>query len=268
MPLTSIRRSLQSVRVSSLSLLISSVADNAISLGSPENGYMRTFQWIACVGLFPLIACADDSSYEWVLEKYNSKQESAIVSSAVGQIDGEQFLAIITRHDLGERLTVFRRDSTRYVGIAQTKYMNGFPSYVSTVAVADDSLILESGYCHHGCYDYRYRFKNIDKAIRLVGVDSQNETLSCNYYGTNAPPQCEEYITRSGNSYNLLASTTICWLETVPLSKKVFRSYQPRGEQRKIALQQITLLSLEGFDLDNVSLPKSCNIDFKKGPRK
>lgn len=229
---------------------------------------MRIFQWIACIGLFPLIACADDSLYEWVLEKYNSKEESAIVSSAVGQIDGKQFLAVITRHDLGELLTVFRRDSTRYVGIAQAKYMNGFPSYVSTVAVADDSLILKSGYCHHGCYDYRYRFKNIDQAFRLVGVDAQNETLSCYYYGTNAPSQCEEYITRSGSSYNLLASTTICWLETVPLSRKAPKSYQPRGEQRKAASQQITLPSLEGFDFDNVSLPKSCDINFKKLPRK
>lgn len=222
---------------------------------------MRVSRWIACIGFSPLIVYANDSSYERVLEKYDQNEKAAVVSSAIGQIDGNQFLAVITRHDSGELLTVFRQDSTHYVGVAQTKYMNGFPSYASTVTVADNSLVLESGYCHHGCYDHRYRFKNIDQAFRLVGVDSQHETLSCYYY---THPQCEEYIARSGNSYNLLASTTICWLETIPLSMKEPKSYQPRGKQRKMALQRIKLLSLEEFDLDNVSLPESCEIDFKK----
>lgn len=224
---------------------------------------MRALRWMVCIGLLPAVAYAKDTSYEWVLEKYDSKEESVIVSSAVGQIDGKQFLAVITRQDLGALLTVFRRDSARYVGIAQTKYMNGFPSHISTVAVANNSLFLKTGDCHHGCYHDRYQFKNIDQLFRLVGVEFQKNTLSCYYYGTNAPPQCEKYDVRSGNSYNLLASTSICWLETIQSTRKVPKSYQPRGEQRKMILPQITLPSLDGLDLDNLSLPK-CDIDFKK----
>ena len=70
--------------------------------------------------------------------------------------------------------------------------------------------------------------QNIDQLFRLVEWESQRDTLSCYYYRkTNAPPQCEKYEVRSGNSYNLLASTSICWLETIQVSKSA-KSYQPR----------------------------------------
>lgn len=85
-----------------------------------------------------------------------------------GLIDGDRVVAVITKDDVGELLTVFRQRATRYVGITQTKYMDGFPSYVSTVAVTDNSLFLEEGSCHHGCYDIRYQFKNLGGLFKLV----------------------------------------------------------------------------------------------------
>jgi hypothetical protein len=232
---------------------------------------MKALLWVVlvCIGLLPVVSYADDNSYDRILKQLEAKDGSEIATSAAGPIDGEQYLAVISRHELGELLTVFKRASTRYIGVAQTKYLPSF----STVAVAKNSIFLETGFCHHGCSDDRYQFKNIDQMLRLVGVESQGDTNSCYYDEKNAPSDCEKYEVRSGASYNLLASTTICWLETTyvadeqqtrPVPPNVPKSYQPRGIQHRMALQRISLPSLNGFDSNNLSIPKSCYFDFKK----
>lgn len=227
---------------------------------------MSASQLALLIGLLPAVAYAGHKSYEWVLEKYQSKEESAIVSSGAGSIDGDRVLAVITRDDAGELLTVFRQEATRYVGIAQTKYMDGFPSYVSTVAVTDNSLFLGAGNCHHGCYDRRYQFKNLGGQFKLVGFEWQGDTW-CSYFDEkNAPPDCNNSV-RSGNSYNLLSSQTICWLEIQPESsvpRKPPKHFQPRGVRHEMRFSTIALPQLDGFDLDKFSSPQSCYFDYKR----
>lgn len=229
---------------------------------------MSAFQWLILMGsgLLQAVAYAGDMSYEWVLEKYQAQEESAILSSGAGTIDGDRILAVITRDDMGELLTVFKQEATRYVGIAQTKSTDGFPSYVSTVVVTDNSLFLKAGNCHHGCFERRYQFKNLGGQFKLVGFEWQGDTL-CTYYDEkNAPPDCNSSV-RSGNSYNLLSSKTICWFEIQPASsgpRKTPKPFQPRGVQHEMRFSPIALPQLDGFDLDKFSSPRSCYFDYKR----
>ena len=81
---------------------------------------MKAPLWIVavCFYLLPTISSAGDDSYEWVLKQYDTKNDS-VMSSEEGQLDGDQFLAIIAKREMGPLLAVFRRGSTRYVGVGQ-----------------------------------------------------------------------------------------------------------------------------------------------------
>ena len=104
---------------------------------------MKAPLWIVavCFYLLPTISSAGDDSYEWVLKQYDTKNDS-VMSSEEGQLDGDQFLAIIAKREMGPLLAVFRRGSTRYVGVGQMDLPDSPPS-LSTVAIAKNS-------CRHG----------------------------------------------------------------------------------------------------------------------
>jgi hypothetical protein len=227
---------------------------------------MKSPLWIVavCFYLLPVISSADGDSYKWVLKQYDAKDDS-VLNSEEGQMGGEHFLAVIVKREIGLLLAVFRRDSIRYVGIGQMDLPDS-PPFLSTVEIAKNSIFVETSFCHHGCTDTRYQFKKFDSLLRLVGIESQNETW-CSYYDEkNAPPDCNNSV-RSGNSYNLLSSTTICWSEIEPEGKapsKLPRQYQPRGVQHKLTFSKVELPLLDGFNLDKFTLPKSCYFDYKK----
>lgn len=227
---------------------------------------MRAPLWIVavCFCLLPAISSAGSDSYEWVLKQYVAKDDS-VQNSVEGQMDGEHFLAVIAKGETGLLLAVFRRDSMQYVGVGQIDLPDSPPS-LTTVAIAKNSIFVETSFCHHGCTDTRYQFKKVDSLPRLVGIESQNETW-CSYYDEkNAPPDCNNSV-RSGNSYNFLSSTTICWSEIEPEGKapsKRPKQYQPRGVQHGMTFSKVELPLLDGFNLDKFSLPQSCYFDYKK----
>lgn len=213
---------------------------------------------------------ADEKTYKWVLKQYEAQDGSIIDSQTVGLINNAPYLAIIAKQDADSAetawfLAVFKQSQTKYEGIALAHLPNiGLSPY--SVEIKKNSLFLTSGNCHHGCYDDRYQFKNIEQQLKLVGVESQGQTW-CSYYDEkNAPTDCN-YSVRSGNSYNLLSSTTICWSEIEPEGKPPSnpqKQYQPRGVQHKMTFTKIDLPLLDGFNLDKFSLPKSCYFDSNK----
>ena len=227
---------------------------------------MKAPLWIVavCFYLLPTISSAGDDSYEWVLKQYDTKDDS-VMSSEEGQLDGDQFLAIIANREMGPLLAVFRRDSMQYVGVGQIDLPDSPPS-LSTVAIAKNSIFVETSFCHHGCTDTRYQFKIIGQQFKLVGVESQNST-HCSYFDQkNAPAECDCSV-ESGNSYNLLSATTICWADIDPQCKappKPPKQYQSRGAQHQMTFSKVELPLLNGFNIDKYSLPKSCYFDYKK----
>ncbi len=225
---------------------------------------MKAPLWIVFFGLFPAISSASQDSYELVLKQYDAKN-SSLINSEDGQIDGERYLAVITKQEMGQLLTVFRRNSTRYIGVAQAELPDS-PTSFSTVTIEKNSIFVETSFCHHGCTDARYQFKKIDRLFKLVGVESHGETW-CSYYDEkNAPADCNNSV-RFGSSYNLLSSTSICWFEIEPEGKapsKLPKQYQPRGVQHKMTFSKVDLPLLDGFNPDKFSLPKSCYFDYKK----
>ena len=213
---------------------------------------------------------ADEKTYKWVLKQYETQDRSIIDSQTVGLMDSSPYLAIIAKQDTDSAettwfLAVFKQSQTKYEGIALAHLPNiGLSPY--SVEIANNSLFLTSGNCHHGCYDDRYQFKNVEQQLKLVGVESQGETW-CSYYDEkNAPADCN-YSVRFGNSYNLLSSTTICWSERGAeggAPSRLPKQYQPRGVQHKTTFPKTDLPLLDGFNLDKFSLPKSCYFDSKK----
>lgn len=227
---------------------------------------MKAPLWVVVVYFcfLPKISSAGSDSYESLLKQYEAKDE-VVISSEEGQMDGEHFLAVIAKQEMGLLLVLFRRDSMRHIGVGKIKLRDSPPS-LSTVAIAKNSIFVETSSCHHGCTDTRYQFKNVGSLIKLVGIESQNETW-CSYYDEkNAPPDCNNSV-RSGNSHNLLSSTTICWSEIEPKDKSpsnLPKQYQPRGAQHKMTFSKVDLPLLDGFNLDKFPLPKSCYFDYKK----
>ena len=231
---------------------------------------MKILLWIVWLSVLSVDAHADDKTYNWVLEQYEAKNGSEIEYSSSGQIDGKQHLAIISGHN-DPILTVFKRGPTQYIGIAQTVSL----PFGATVEIRKNSIFLETRNCHHGCNTERLQFKYVGQLFRLVGVESQGETNSCYYRDRiayeHALPDCEKHELMYGNSYNLLTSTTICWLTDVDVdahtklaSHEVPKSYIPRGVQHKMALRQIDLPLLDGIFIYKLALPKSCYFDYNR----
>lgn len=208
----------------------------------------------------PFVMAFDGNSYETALKAHGSKNDS-VLSSEEGEIDGEKHLIVVTQRETGPYVYLFKRESELYKGIGRTK----IPT-LQKVSIKNNSLFLELSFCHHGCSDTRYQFKRVAGNLRLVGVDLQNETW-CSYYdGKNALPDCN-YSVRSGNSYNLLASESVCWAEELQEGKELkinTKPYQPRGLQHRITFSKVDLPLFDGFVENNSLLPKSCYFDSKK----
>lgn len=230
---------------------------------------MNSPLWIVWLSALSVSAYADEKYFDWVLERFEAKDEAAIASYSVGQMNGEQHLAIIARRE-DPQLVVFKGSPSGYTGVAQTFSL----PLDSSLKIRKNSIFLETSFCHHGCTSERYQFKYVDGVLRLIGVESQRDTNGCYYDEKNMSSNCEKHEVRSGNSYNLVALSSICWLETTYVDDeagtnrtphKVPELFQPGGVKHKMALQRIDLPRLEGFDLYNrFSLPKSCYFDYSR----
>lgn len=228
------------------------------------------------IALLPGSANADDKIFKWILRQYEAKNPTVIDSQVGGQINGEEFIAIVAR-DVDPEMDVdtsgkeqylglFKQSQDKLVGVALARLAHVGDQNHPRVEIGNNSIFLSTSHCHHGCGDTRYQFKNVGQQLKLVGIESQGETW-CSYHDDkNAPADCN-YSVRSGNSYNLLSSTTICWSEIEPegqLPSNPPKQYQPRGVQHKMTFSKMVLPLLDGFNLDKFLLPKSCYLDSNK----
>src|SRR4051812_45815884 len=105
---------------------------------------MKLSLWAFCLGFLPAISLASNESYQWVLKKYDAK-DASVLSAKEGQIDNENFLAIISRQETGPVLSVFKRDSAHYIGIAQIA-LSGSPAYFPTATISMNSIFIETSF--------------------------------------------------------------------------------------------------------------------------
>jgi hypothetical protein len=223
---------------------------------------------------------ANDQRYDWILEQYENKESSgsdAIHDYKTGQIDGEQYLAIIANRtspkeeDFHPFILIFKGNLKDHTAIAQEDLQ--YDNVVAySVEIKENSIYLMHTNAHHGVFDERYQFKKINQSFRMVGAETQSSQLGC-YASGEFSPGCDTYDVWSGNSYNFLTSTTICWQETIPLenqqrSKEARDRYQKwhqpkRGVRHQMKFTQMNLPLLEGFDFFEPFLPNSCSFDHK-----
>jgi hypothetical protein len=221
---------------------------------------MKVCLWIVLIFMLPVSSFAGDDSSGVISARFDDKNDS-MVGAKEGEIDGERFHITISQRDGWSMLAVFRRDAGRYVSVGKMKLPPSPPSLV-TVTISKNSIFVEASFCHHGCTDTRYQFKKVESLFRLIGIESQNETW-CSYYDTNAPSDCN-YSVRSGDSFNLLSSTAVCWAEDVAEGRgpeKTQKQYQPRGVQHRMTFSRVDPPLLDGFSPDDLILPKSCYFD-------
>lgn len=223
---------------------------------------------------------ANDQRYEWILEQYENKETSeydAIHDHGIGQIDGEQYLAIIANRTSPKKeefrpvILIFKRNLKDNITIAQVdlQYDNVL---AYSVEIKNNSIYLMHTNAHHGIFDERYQFKKVEQSFRMVGADVQSSQLGC-YADGEFSPGCDTRDVWSGNSYNFLTSTTICWQEMIPLDNqqrsdeardRYKKWHQPkRGVKHQMKFPPINLPLLDGFDFFQPFLPKSCGFDYQ-----
>lgn len=229
---------------------------------------------VILISLISHSASANEKLYKWAFEQYKAKDTDAIEKSIVGKIDDQTYLVLIaTKPNDNQMIFVVYDESTinEPINIAIGE-LSESPPWSYDVEIKKNSIYLTSGYCHHGCYEYRYQFKKINNIFRLVGADSQFDTVAVYFDSKNAMAACDkkkdeysrnkcaEAEVSSGNSYNLLNATSICWFDNTSKNKV----FSPSGSQHKIISQKTELPLMDGFDPENTNLPNTCYFDYNK----
>jgi hypothetical protein len=236
---------------------------------------MKYFLWFLLLASLSRVAYASDNTYSWVLKQYASKNISDISAHTDGQIRGVRYIAIIANRtspaqdvDPTAKILIFRKDKEALSIIAaidlQDDNINGY-----SVTIKNDSFYLEQWFLHNGSSGMRYQFKKINNIFKMIGFDAQSQTLGC-YVGLESD-NCDEYEFISGNSYNFLTSSSICWqmkshnkreLEEASQSlQKFVRPKQIVSHQMKF--KPVSLPLLNGFKFSNFVLPSACFYDVK-----
>jgi hypothetical protein len=229
---------------------------------------------VILISLISHSASANEQFYKWAFGQYKAKDTDIIEKSIVGKIDNQTYLVLIAKmpNDNQMKFVVYDESTiNKPINIAIGE-LSESPPWSYNVEIKKNSIFLTSGYCHHGCHEYRYQFKKINNTFRLVGADSQFDTIAVYFDGANAMAACNkmndeggrnmcaEAEVSSGNSYNLLNSTSICWFDNTSKNKL----FSPRGSQQKIISQKANLPLMDGFNPENTTLPKTCYFDYNK----
>ncbi len=228
-----------------------------------------------------LLACFSNSlyanakTYEWVLEQYGNNETSEIEARANGQIDGEEYIAIIARrtsptNNDGPVVLVFKNTPNRLAIIARIDLQGDHVAGYS-VTIKNNSIYLEHWVGHHGWHGTRYQFKQTNHKFKMIGAEHQSQQLGC--YAGDESPSCSEREVWSGTSYNFLTSSAICWQQTInqrherkikEASRRFGKWFQPKnGANHQMTFRPINLPLLNGFDYFGFSLPKACYFDHK-----
>ena len=232
--------------------------------------------WLAIL-LTLLLQCsfANEQLYAWAHEQYKANDTYIIESTSTGNIDARDYLAIIAKKPDEMLFVVYDNTTNNKPTNVAMAHLPESPPWAYNVEIKKNSIFLTSGYCHHGCYDYRYQFKRIDNVFRLIGAESQFETVSIYFDEKNVKASCgvqpDEDIpdscgvdgVSSGNSYNLLNSTSICWLDKTGKTR-ANHTFRPRGVQHKVISEMTDLPLMDGFNPENTNLPKTCYFDYNK----
>jgi hypothetical protein len=212
---------------------------------------------------------ADGKNYEWVPKQYSDAGEEAeIIELANGQIDGEEYIALLSRisADHNETMFVFKKTRNRHTLIAKIK---NFYTIQNRVDIKNNSIYLESGTVYHGTYDTRYQFRRIGNKFKMIGAEYQAQHLLCD----SGEESCHyDGSVWSGDSYNFLTSSAICWQELIfDLGGQKYAEVNDRYQKwlpsknavsHQMKFRPIKLPLLDGFDLDlDFELPATCYFD-------
>lgn len=222
---------------------------------------------------------ANVTSYEWVLEQYGNNQTSEIEARAAGQIEGDDYIAIIARRTSatsndGPVILVFKNTQNRLAIVAKID-LQGDHAIGYGVTIENNSIYIEHWVGHHGWHGKRYQFKKIKNKFKMVGAERQFQKLGC--YAGDESPSCSEREVWSGASFNFLTSSAICWQQTINQrdirkSKDALPRFgkwvQPKnGVRYQMTFRPVYLPLLDGLDFLEFSLPKACYIDHKNKPQ-
>lgn len=233
------------------------------------------------IALLPDSTYANDDIYKWILKQYETNNTTVIDSRSIGLINGEEYHIVVARDvnspdggtsEQEQYLGLFKKSQEKFelVSLAHLPYVGDQEQPMTEIK--NNSIFLTTTNCHHGCNNQRYQFNYIHGQFKLTGFEHQFDTTFAEYSGIdNYLAYCADRTDcgsiSTGNSYNFISSTSICWLEISPEDKvkpKRKNPYQPRGVQHLMSFKNAPLQLLDNFDTRKFSAPKSCYFDYKK----
>lgn len=199
-----------------------------------------------------LLACspnvwpADSDGHDWVLEQYANKSPE-ITQIAKGKIDGEEYIVIMANRtspdsESGPVTLMFKKTPDRPAFVAQLD----FPYNADhDVYIKNNSIYIKYGTAHNGVYNKRYQFKQIEHKFRMVGIESQSIAMLCSIHDDQ---DCDDAW--FGTSYNLLASSAICW-------KTTSTSFEDCGHDKKCEARMDKKFEERKRKFENFLYPKN-----------
>jgi hypothetical protein len=227
------------------------------------------------------------SNPAWLYQNLNNSE--VIVQYSQGKIDGEAYTAVVAdrgnpEEDRRPVIVIFGSRDGQHKLLAEFEIVNGGASAGASSRVKNNSIYIRQDYAHHGIRFIQYQFKRVDGEFRMIGIESQDMSLS-DYSGVSEKERVASGYNRqamwSGTSTNLLASRGECWLKMSDLGDSAANLIQRKEEQNlfergvrpknavtgEIRFPQKELLPLSKFEPDGVRVDAfypSCYFDYKK----
>jgi hypothetical protein len=215
-------------------------------------------------------------SYDWLMEQYrNDERYFGMLEPVEGRIDDEEYVAIGTQKasptdNSGTAILIFRKATGQFDVITKVDISSWSMPEID-ITIKNNSLFIEGLVAHHGLHGKRYQFKRINGKFRLIGMKWQHlVSLACHDDDESPPCGWEGF---SGNSYNFLTSSALCWQDIFnPDNKQRFKEairrfhewLQPKGGVRhQMTFRPIDLPLMDGFAESEFSSPESCYFDGK-----
>ncbi len=227
---------------------------------------------------FSLVAQAG-SDLAWLQQNLNNQE--AFVQYSQGTIDGADYTAVVAAKEDGPPvLAIFETRGEQRKLLTEIELDSGSGT---TVKIKHNSIYIRQDHAHHGIRFTQYQFKRIHREFKMVGLESQDMSLS-NYGVSTNELNSPSYKSRemwSGSSTNFLTSRGECWLKMLdlPTSEKLSPELKDAYARFKLGVRpknaitgeirfaQIPLVLLSRFDLygyDLDSRPPSCYFDYKR----
>ena len=231
---------------------------------------------------FSLVAQAA-SDLAWLQQ--NLKNQETVVQFSQGKIDGADYTAVVAnrgnaKEDGPPVLAIFETRGEQRKLLTEIELGSGEET---TVKIQHNSIYIRQDYAHHGIRFTQYQFKHIDREFKMVGIESQDMSLS-DYGVPENERESSGYTSRemwSGSSTNVHTYREECWLKMLDLelSEKLSTEFKDAHARFKLgvrpkhaitgkirfaqkALVPLSSFDLYGYDLD--SRPPVCYFDYKR----